>query len=107
MEIVDAQVHLNYVGSMDSGLAAMDAAGIGASVIDEWYGLSPTGKFLPGEELPNGAVRTLRSPIAEAYVSRCPDRFSYYGRVDPFDPDLEAVMAQILAQPGCRCLRVS
>jgi L-fuconolactonase len=106
VQIVDAQVHLNLLGSMDTGLAAMEAAGVGGCLIDEWHGQSPSGKFLPGEELANGAVRTLRSPIAEDYATRWPERFSYYGRTDPLDPDLEHVMAQVLSRPGCRCLRV-
>lgn len=106
MEVVDAQVHLNQLGSIESGLAAMAAAGVHASLVDEWHGQSPTGKHQPGIELPNGAVRTLRTPIAEEYATRWPDRFAYYGRTDPLDPELEDVMAQVLAQPGCRCLRV-
>ncbi len=106
MEVIDAQVHINQLGSIETGFTAMEAAGVSGCFIDEWHGFSPTGKHLPGEELPNGAVRTLVTPIAEEYATRWPDRFSYYGRTDALDPDLESVMAQVLSRPGCRGLRV-
>jgi len=106
MEVIDAQVHLNQLGSTEAGLAAMQAAGVDACLIDEWEGDTPEGKWRPGVELPNGAVRTLRTLVAEDYARRWPGKFAYYGRTEALDPDLEDVMAEVLSQPGARCLRV-
>ena len=37
MEIVDAQLHLNLLLGADAALAAMDALGIAAVLVDEYW----------------------------------------------------------------------
>ena len=107
MNIVDAQVHLNRLGSnwehtdaavaVDYAVATMDALGLSAVLIDEWAGFdNPTTKrgHLPGYFLPNGAVRG-QHPFSEQAVALHPDRFGYIARIDPIDPDLEELMAGV------------
>jgi predicted TIM-barrel fold metal-dependent hydrolase len=118
MDIVDAQVHLNRLGSdwehtsddliVDYAVVTMDALGLAAILIDEWAGFdNPVTKrgHLPGHFLPNGAVRAAH-PFSETAVRLHPDRFAYVARIDPIDPDLEELMANVRAQPGAVCLRI-
>lgn len=104
MEIVDAQVHLNMIG-IDAGIVAMDAAGIDAVVIDEFWGFDERGRPRPSFPLPGGSVRH-HEPTAELAVARHPDRFAYVTRAQPDDPDLERVVAGLRERPGRRALRV-
>jgi L-fuconolactonase len=60
IDVVDCQVHLNLLGSVDSGVAAMDAVGVSGVVIDEWWGFDADGLRVPHYRLDNGAVRHLR-----------------------------------------------
>jgi len=96
VEIIDAQVHLNVLG-LDACVAAMDAVGIDAAIIDEY---PPTTRRLPG-----GALRYAYPSATEA-ARRLPSRFAYVGRLDPADPDLEHLMAELRSCPGCLGLRV-
>ncbi|MFC6357092.1 amidohydrolase family protein [Luethyella okanaganae] len=104
MEIVDAQVHLNMVG-LQAGLVAMDAAGIDALVIDEFWGFDEHGRPLPNYPLSGGSVRHT-SPLGEEAVARHPDRFAYVTRVQPDDPGLEEVIATVRERPGRLALRI-
>jgi predicted TIM-barrel fold metal-dependent hydrolase len=107
MEIVDAQLHLGR-GAIEPTLAAMDALGISALVIDELWGTKksddPT-HYDPGFILPNGAWRAT-CPVAEQACALHPDRFSYLVRVDRRDPDLACVMRLIASMPHARAVRV-
>ncbi|MBV9322539.1 MAG: amidohydrolase [Chloroflexi bacterium] len=118
MDIVDAQVHLNRLGSdwehtpaeliVDYAVVTMDALGLDAVLIDEWAGFdNPVTKrgHLPGRFLPNGAVRG-EHPFSEAAIRLHPDRFRYVARIDPIDPDLETLMADVRNKPGALCLRI-
>ena len=118
MDIVDAQVHLNRLGSdwqhtdpaliVDYAVVTMDALGIDAVLIDEWAGFdNPITKrgHLPGHFLPNGAMRG-EHPFSERAVALHPDRFAYVARIDPIDPDLVDLMAGVRRKPGAVCLRI-
>jgi L-fuconolactonase len=118
LDIVDAQVHLNRLGSnwehadlavvVDYAVVTMDALGVNAVLIDEWAGFhNPTTKrgHLPGYFLPNGAMRG-QHPFSELAVALHPDRFAYIARIDPTDPDLEELMAGVRSKPGAVCLRI-
>jgi predicted TIM-barrel fold metal-dependent hydrolase len=96
MEIIDAQVHLNQLG-LDACVAAMDAVGIDGAIIDQF----PTS----GRRLPGGAVR-YDYASAEDAVRRLPSRFAYVARIDPTDPDIERLMAELRQRPGCLGIRV-
>ncbi len=96
METIDAQVHLNHVG-FDACVAAMDAVGIDAAIIDLF---PPSGRRLPG-----GSIRHTYA-AAEDAVRRLPSRFAYVARLDPTDPDLARLMADARAHPGCLGIRV-
>jgi L-fuconolactonase len=96
MEVIDGQVHLNHLG-LDACIAAMDAVGIDAAIIDQF---PPSGSRLPG-----GAVR-YRYDISEEAVRRFPARFAYVARIDPADPDMAEIIAEVRAHPGRLGIRV-
>lgn len=104
-EVVDTQVHLNELG-LEAGLAAMDAVGVAAVVIDEWWGYDQHGLAKPFRYLPNGAIRS-QYRFAEDAVRRYPSRFVYMARVDPADPELTDVVEAIAANPFQVCVRFS
>ena len=104
MEIVDAQVHLNMVG-IEAGLVAMDAVGVRAVVIDEFWGFDAKARPVPGFELAGGSYRHIQ-PMAELAVAQHPDRFGYVTRVQPDDPDIERVIGELRSRPGCMALRL-
>ncbi len=104
MEIVDAQVHLNMIG-LDAGLVAMDAAGVAALVIDEFWGFDSAGRPEPSHPLANGSVRHIQ-PLAELAVARHPDRFAYITRAQPDDPELDRVIGGLRDRPGALALRI-
>jgi predicted TIM-barrel fold metal-dependent hydrolase len=115
MEIVDARVHLNHIGAnwqntdpavvTDYAIVTMDALGIRAVLIDEWAGWDEHRRHLPGYVLPNGAMRS-RLPFSETAVALHPDRFGYTARIDPRDPEMEQLMANVRRTPGGLCLRI-
>jgi len=45
-------------------------------------------------------------PFSERAIALHPDRFAYVARIDPTDPDLDALMAGVLSTPGAVCLRI-
>lgn len=102
-DIVDAQVHMGP-GRIDEMLAAMDATGVRAILIDEYWVATMRGD--PQHRLPNGATRPV-SPTAELAAQLHPDRFSYLQKVTRDDPDLEAFVRLSRDAPGCRALRIS
>jgi L-fuconolactonase len=106
MDIVDAQIHLFLTIGPEAGLAAMDALGIQAAVIDEFWGYnSDTDEPQPGHHIEDGAFRPL-APGAQMASLRYPDRFSYLLRLDYRDPDLDWLAKQTAANPAARALRV-
>ncbi|HEY3063834.1 MAG TPA: amidohydrolase family protein [Chloroflexota bacterium] len=115
MEIVDAQVHLNQLVPdwktsdadrvIAAGIAAMDAVGIDALLIAESRGFDAQMRPALGPVLPNGAVRG-EFPFSERAVATHPDRFGYLVRIDPRDPELERLMAEVRQKPGALCIRI-
>lgn len=105
MNIVDAQVHFNRFGSLEAGLAAMDAVGVNALLYDEYWAFDGQSRILPGYELPNGAFRHV-FPLAEAAALLYPERFAYLVRFDRRDPDLDALISTIRTVPQRKALRV-
>ena len=103
MNIVDAQVHMGP-GRIDEMLAAMDAVGVAAIVIDEYWVATMRGD--PQHVLANGAARPV-SPTAELASQLHPRRFSYLQKVARDDPDLAAFVRISRDAPGCRALRIS
>jgi predicted TIM-barrel fold metal-dependent hydrolase len=96
MDIIDGQVHLNHLG-LDACVAAMDAVGIDAAIIDQF---PATATVLPG-----GAVRCSYD-ASEAAVRRFPSRFAYVARIDPVDPEMERLVAELRTHPGRLGIRV-
>ena len=105
MDIVDAQVHFNRFGSLESGLAAMDAVGVNALLYDEYWEFDARSRILPGYELPNGAFRHV-FPLAEAAALLHPERFAYLVRFDRRDPELDSLIATVGTTPQRKAIRV-
>jgi L-fuconolactonase len=115
MEIVDAQVHINrlptdwQVADPDSVLQAatttMDAVGIDAVLIAESWGYDAQLRPARTQVLANGAVRASHL-FSQRAVARFPERFGYLMRIDPQDPDMEQLVADVRTQPGALCMRV-
>ena len=104
MDIVDAQVHANMLGT-EVTVAIMDALGIQAVLFDEFEAAADDGALHPGYRLANGAFRNV-GPNAEAAALRHPDRFAFLIRVDPTDPDIECWIQTLTAAPGFKALRI-
>ena len=77
MDIVDAQIHIGP-GGIDRALAAMDAIGVRAAVIDEYWLRNFNNE--PHHVLPGGGYRPV-GPTAELAAQLHPDRFSYLLRI--------------------------
>jgi L-fuconolactonase len=103
MDIVDAQVHANVLGT-EVTLAIMDALGIHAVLLDEFSAAADDGALLPGYRLADGAFRPV-GPNAEAAALRYPERFAFLMRVDPLDPGLEGWVETLTAAPAFKALR--
>ena len=103
MDIVDAQVHIGP-GRIEQTLAAMDALGIHAILIDEYWMGHATGD--PGYRVPGGAFRPVQ-PTAELAALMYPDRFSYLVRLDRNDEDVAAVIRMARDAPHARALRIT
>lgn len=106
MDVVDSQVHLGP-GGIDKLLAAMDALGIKAAVIDEfWFGTAtemPTYAIAAGNEIVHRKV----APTAELASLMHPDRFSYVLRVDRRDPQMHSLIRLLRDAPNGRALRIT
>jgi L-fuconolactonase len=103
VDIVDAQVHANMLGT-ETTVAIMDALGIRGLVCDEFDGVDEAGRMRPGYPLSNGTFRFV-GPNAESAALRHPDRFVFLVRVDPRDPGLEGWVDTLTAASGFRALR--
>ncbi|ULP42623.1 amidohydrolase family protein [Mycobacterium lentiflavum] len=104
MDIVDAQVHANMLGT-EVTLAIMDALGIAGVLFDEFDTFTDEG-LQPGYRLANGAFRCV-GPNAEAAAIRYPERFAFLMRVDPTDPGIESWIETLTAAPGFKALRTT
>ncbi|WP_213958823.1 MULTISPECIES: amidohydrolase [unclassified Variovorax] len=105
MDIVDAQVHAFFKLQENEMLAAMDALGIRAVIIDELWGHLENWVAWPHATQANGVRRAL-SPLAQVAALKHPDRFAFVQRVNRADPELAALFAILGTTPGCRAVRV-
>jgi predicted TIM-barrel fold metal-dependent hydrolase len=102
MDIVDSQVHLGP-GGIGELVAAMDALGIKAALIDEfWMG---TTAEMPCHTLSSGLRRPV-TPTAELAALTHPGRFSHVARIDRRDPEMRALVHLARDNPNARALRV-
>jgi L-fuconolactonase len=116
MEIVDSQVHANRILrhwrtaslelAVEAAVAAMDAVGVDAMVVDEWAGFDTEGHMLPGHYGPGGAWRH-DCPFSTEAVARYPNRFAFVARVDESDPELPLLMSTLRERQGCLGLRLT
>ncbi|MGI4813882.1 MAG: amidohydrolase family protein [Janthinobacterium lividum] len=106
MDIVDAQIHLFLTMDTAAGLAAMDALGIQAALIDEFWGYVGDEHTPPPGYTPAGAPFRPVAPGAEMASMRHPERFSYLLRIDRADPELDSLMRLLKAAPHGRALRL-
>jgi L-fuconolactonase len=103
MNIVDTQIHIGP-GGIAEALAQMDALGIKAALIDEYWFFRGANNE-PHHKLANGVQRPV-APTGELASQWHPDRFSYLLRVDVNDPDYAQIIRQLRDAPGGRALRV-
>lgn len=113
-EILDAQLHPNLIAPHDRSLdseqlvdvivGAMNAAGVGGVLLNEYMGWDDGGRWLPGVDIADG-VRQYLYPVSEVAVKRFPDRFAYTGSIDFRHPELEAQFAAVAATPNQLALR--
>jgi L-fuconolactonase len=106
MDIVDSQIHLGP-GGIAEIKAAMDAVGIKAALIDEfWFGTSTE---MPSYAVPlaQGFVRRGTAPTAELAALIYPKRFSYLLRPDRRDPELLSLIRLARDAPHARALRIT
>ena len=104
MDIIDAQVHVTPVGCTGI-LAVMEAFGISATILDEFWGYDDQTRAKPFASLENGASRPL-SPHAQAAALLHPERFAWVQRVDRRDTELRALFAILGGSPGCIGVRI-
>jgi predicted TIM-barrel fold metal-dependent hydrolase len=104
VDIVDAQVHIGADG-VATTLAQMNALGIAAAFLDEFWLRDSEGHPQPGYEVPGGAWRRI-NPMAEQAALIHPDRFSYLLRIDRKDPDLPSLIALARTTPYARAMRI-
>jgi predicted TIM-barrel fold metal-dependent hydrolase len=114
MDIVDSQIHLFMTMDDEDAVRIMDHIGIRSALIDEAWDFGDQaatgtpdegGELMPAFRLPNGAWR----PIAPGGITaslRRPDRFGYFLRINPEDPDLDHVMRETAASPGGKAFRL-
>ncbi|MGE3691215.1 MAG: amidohydrolase [Novosphingobium sp.] len=101
-DVVDAQIHMGP-GRIDETLAQMDALGIRAVLVDEYWLRAFANE--PHHVLANGVQRPV-APTAELAAQLHPDRFSYLLRIARDDPDYAEVIRSVRDAPGGRALRI-
>jgi len=101
VDIVDSQIHFGP-GGTERVLADMDALGIQACLVDEFWGLDTWG---PGYTLPNGTFRPTR-PTVELAAALYPDRFAYVARVERADPEVQSLIRIAGDDPNARAIRM-
>jgi hypothetical protein len=75
MDIVDAQVHANMLGT-EVTLAIMDALGVQGVLFDEYQRTDGDGAAQPGYRLADGTFRPI-GPNAESAALRHPERCAF------------------------------
>jgi L-fuconolactonase len=104
MDIVDSQIHLFLTLETDAAIAAMDALGIQAALIDEFWGYDEKGDPRPGYTVPGGIFRPT-APGGERASMLHPDRFAYLLRIHHKDPELKGLAGLAKAAPHALALR--
>lgn len=102
-DIVDAQIHIGP-GGIAEALAQMNALGIKAALIDEYWFFRGANNE-PHHVLEGGVQRPV-APTAELAAQLHPDRFSYLLRVNVADPEYASVIRQMRDAPAARALRI-
>ncbi len=102
MDIVDAQIHMGP-GGIAEVLAAMDALGISAALIDEYW--LRNFNHEPHHALPGGGYRPV-FPTAELAAQLHPDRFAWLLRIHRMDPEYASIIRQVRDAPHGRALRI-
>lgn len=102
MDIVDAQIHMGP-GGIEGVLSAMDALGIRAALIDEYWLENFTHR--PHDALPDGAFRPI-APTAQLAAQLHPDRFAFLLRINRRDPEYASIIRQVRDAPQGRALRL-
>ncbi len=102
-DIVDSQIHIGP-GGIAEALAQMNALGIKAALIDEYWFYR--GANNEPHHLLQGGVQRPVAPTAELAAQLHPDRFSYLLRVSVADPEYASVIRQVRDAPGARALRI-
>lgn len=106
LDIVDAQVHLYLTMNERECLAAMDALGIQACLIDEFWGYGgESHNPPPGYRTSAGVFRAV-APGAMAASMRYPHRFGWLLRIDPKDPEMDNLMSLVRQHPQGRAVRL-
>lgn len=105
-DIVDAQFHLGPQHDASHSLAAMDALGIRAALVDELWAFDAAGLPQPCAPLPGGGYRSL-SPLGFAAALAHPKRFGVIQRIELGDPLLATRIPELAQTPGCRSLRIN
>ena len=105
IDIVDSQVHLFHTTGVEGGIAALNALGIRAALLDEFWGYGENGERRPGHALPNGVWRST-SPQVEQACNLHQERFSYLTVVDYLDPMMESRIQLIAEAPLARAVRI-
>ena len=100
--IVDAQIHIGP-GGIAEVLAAMDAIGVGAALIDEYWLRSFANE--PNHPLVGGGYRP-QNPTAEMAAQLHPTRFAWLLRVHRLDPEHAAIIRQVRDAPSGKALRI-
>ena len=101
-QIVDAQIHLGP-GRIEETLAQMDALGIGAALIDEYWLRSFANE--PHHLLAGGVQRPV-APTAELAAALHPGRLSYLMRISRDDPEYAAIIRLCRDAPAAKALRI-
>jgi predicted TIM-barrel fold metal-dependent hydrolase len=101
VDIVDSQIHFGP-GGIEAVLAQMDALGIRACLVDEFWGLETWG---PGYTLANGTFRPTR-PTVELAAMLHPERFAYVARVERKDPEVQSLVRIAGDDPHARAMRM-
>jgi predicted TIM-barrel fold metal-dependent hydrolase len=106
MDIVDCQAHLGP-GGIEQIRAAMDAVGIKAALIDEFWLGSTVEMPAYSVRAAGQVVRRTVTPTAELAALTHPDRFSYIVRPDRRDPELHSLIRLARDAPHARALRIT
>ncbi len=96
LDVVDAQIHVR--GEPGLAIAAMDAVGVEAAVVDI---------YPPDTQVGDDGITRYDLRLAQTAIERFPGRFAFMGRVDPADPDLDAIMKRFAETPDLVCVRTS